>query len=65
MSDLARLILLLLLAAILWNAANGTLGAWFRSKFLGRPPARPEQPAPTPSSTRPRTTITPTRGVRV
>lgn len=49
MSDLARLILLLLLAAILWNAANGTLGAWFRSKFLGRPPERPTSSSSAPS----------------
>ena len=63
MSDLARLILLLLLAAILWNAANGTLGAWFRSKFLGRPP---ERPAPSSSSAPSRLTV-PARakGVRV
>lgn len=63
MSDLARLILLLLLAAILWNAANGTLGAWFRSKFLGRPPERPAS-SRTPS-TRPRPLPVPAPGVQV
>lgn len=63
MADLARLILLLIFAAILWNVANGTGGAWFRSKFLGRPPQRPASSSSRAPSSRPGTLPAP--GVQV
>jgi hypothetical protein len=33
--DLARLALLLILLAVFWNLARGTLRQWLRAKFLG------------------------------
>lgn len=35
MEDLARIVLLLLLAVALWNLARGSLTQWLRAKFLG------------------------------
>jgi len=41
MPDFARLALLLILLAVFWNLARGTLRPWLRAKFLGEaPPAR-------------------------
>ena len=36
MPELARLILLLVALAVMWNLARGTLPQWLRAKFLGR-----------------------------
>lgn len=36
MRELARLVLLVVAAAFLWNLARGTQTAWLRAKFLGQ-----------------------------
>lgn len=41
MEAFARLLLLLVVAAFLWNLARGTQGAWLRAKFLGERPGKP------------------------
>lgn len=41
MPELARLALLVILLAVFWNLARGTLRPWLRAKFLGEAPARP------------------------
>lgn len=35
MPELARLALLVILLAVFWNLARGTLRPWLRAKFLG------------------------------
>ena len=40
MPELARLALLLILLAVFWNLARGTLRPWLRAKFLGEVPTR-------------------------
>lgn len=40
MEAFARLLLLLVAAAFLWNLARGTHRAWLRAKFLGERPTK-------------------------
>lgn len=58
MPQLARLLLLLIALAVMWNLARGTLRPWLRAKFLGDTPAPARSPGGRRTGPPPRPTVT-------